>query len=572
MNERVVMAANKPGALTCEQVERAWLDAGRRGDTKTMQSLRKTHPKWLALDRVVASKLSPKHVEDSEEATSFCDWDRFHLATVGASALHAAAWDGNYDVMELLLKEGQQVDERGRRGVTALMATLMRHNVQALRAVFQGTAVVQLNTVVDCRKEDEARLNHTLSVVKLLLKNGARTEACDQDGKTALLLATNDELFEVAKLLLENGARMDAQDATGRSPLHACLRTSPEQSVLVTNLLVSRGAPIDLPDKTGETPLTIVVKRGDITALQLLLNHHSLVATPARQDFSGAVLLQAADLGVVDIVRFLLDGKYTSIDVVNARGETALHLAMVKQRKKLVEMLCGSKSATLLLQARTKGKNESVLHYAARYGSPTDLQAVLSLLGAKAAQEVNVASSVGLTPLYLATAAPTAGSPNERRAKVVQLEKLGASLFPTDLCLFREVKNGAGVALVALHPAARRSLALWMAESSAISPTTFSDFCINWLACVQRPQSDAKQSTDTKKRQRVPLSPTVAAFVCAGYAVDAVPLLLALPIKRDLMPRFLELLKTLAMDTKHALLKKLEFELETVWKVKTAKK
>ncbi|ETN07699.1 hypothetical protein PPTG_13034 [Phytophthora nicotianae INRA-310] len=576
------MAANKPGALTCEQVERAWLDAGRRGDTKTMQSLRKTHPKWLALDRVVASKSSPKNVDDSDEATSFCDWDKFHLSTVGASALHAAAWDGNHDVLEFLLKEGQQVDERGRRGVTALMATLMRHNVQALRAVFQGTAVVQLNTVVDCRKEDAARLNHTLSVVKLLLRHGAKTEARDQDGKTALLLATNDELFEVAKLLLENGARMDAQDSTGRSPLHACLRASPEQSVLVTNLLVSRGAPIDLPDKTGETPLTIVVKRGDITALQLLLNHHSLVATLARQDFSGAVLLQAAELGVVNVVRFLLEGKYTSIDVVNARGETALHLAIVKQRKKLVEMLCASKSAELLLQARTKGKSESVLHYAARYGSAADLQSLLSLLGKKAAQEVNVANAVGLTPLYLATAAPTAGSPAERHAKVAQLEKLNASLFPADMRLFRAVKN-AGVELMAIHPAVRRSLALWMVECSASSNATLSDFCINWLACLQRPQTDTKKQDDKKsggakpnakeaQAQRVPLSPTVAAFVCAGYAVDAVPLLLALPFKRESMTRFLDLLKTLAVDTKHALLQKLQLELVAAWKIETKTK
>ncbi|OWZ21445.1 hypothetical protein PHMEG_0004024 [Phytophthora megakarya] len=582
------MAATKPNAATWDQVERLWLEAGRRGDIKTMQSLRKTHPKWLALDRVrTCVPTCPKHLEDSDEVTSFCDWDKFHLPTVGASALHAAAWDGNYEVLEFLLKEGQQVDERGRHGVTALMATLMRHNVQALRAVFQGTAVVQLNTVVDCRKEDAERLNHTLKVVKLLLRHGAKTEARDQDGKTALLLATNDELFEVATLLLENGARMDAQDSIGRSPLHACLRTDPEQSVLVTNLLVSHGAPIDLPDKTGETPLTIVVKRGDITALQLLLNHHSLVATPARQDFSGAVLLQAAELGVVDVVRFLLDGKYTNIDVVNARGETALHLAIVKQRKQLVEMLIASKSAELLLKARTQGKNESVLHYAARYGSPSDLQAVLSLLGKSAAQEVNVANSVGLTPLYLATTAPSAGSPKEQGAKVAQLEKLNAALFPADLRLFREIENGTGVALMALHPAVRRSLAVWMVGCNATSPPTFSDFCINWLACVQRPQvdakhGDAKKQVDSKRTgvvvkqttkeaplQRVPLSPTISAFVCAGYAVDAVPLLLALPFKVEAIPRFLELLKALAVDTKHALLHKLQLELLAAWKTES---
>ncbi|KAJ8548552.1 hypothetical protein ON010_g11120 [Phytophthora cinnamomi] len=455
----------------------------------------------------------------------------------------------------------------------------MRHNVQALRAVFQGTAVVQLNTVVDCRKEDEERLKHTLSVVKLLLRHGAKTEARDNDGKTALFLATNDELFEVAKLLLENGAHLDAQDSIGRSPLHACLRASPEQSVLVTNLLVSCGAPIDLPDNAGETPFTIVVRHGDITALQLLLNHHSLVATPARQDFSGAVLLQAAELGVVDVVRFLLDGKYSSIDVVNARGETTLHLAIAKQRKALIEMLCKSKSAELLLTARTQGKGESVLHYAVRYGTPSDLQLVLSLLGKRGSTEVNVASAQGLTPLYLATTASTAGSPSERRAKVAQLENLGASLFSSDALLFREVKNLAGVTLVAMNPAVRRCLMLWMAECSASSPSAFSDFCVNWVACVQRPQTNSSSKQQpaqvTKEKQaptqhRVPLTPALAALVCAGYATDSVPLLLSLPLKRERVPRFLEVLKTLGADTKHALLQKLQVELHAGWEIEVA--
>ncbi|CAH0492357.1 unnamed protein product [Peronospora farinosa] len=565
-------------AITCNQVEQAWLDAGRRGDITTMQSLRKTHPKWLALERVaITSKLNPKYADVGDEAPSFCDWEKFHLPTIGASALHAAAWDGNYDVLEFLLKEGQQVDERGRRGVTALMATLMRHNVQALRAVFQGSAVVQLNTVTDCRKEDAERLNNTLNVVKLLLRHGAKIEARDQEGKTALLLATNDELFEVAKLLLENGACIDAQDIAGRTPLHVCLRTSPEQSVLVTNLLISQGALIDIPDKTGETPLTIVVHNGDTTVLQLLLNHYSLVATSGRQDFPAAVLLQAAELGVVDAVRFLLDSKYTSIDVVNERGETALHLAIVKKHKQVIEMLCAYESAEILLQARTHGKNESVLDYAARYGS---LQLVQSLLGKRSSHDINAADTIGSTccvsqvqPLQL-----------DHQMNGQRLHSSETSMRH-GMRLFRAIKTGTGVTLVAINPAARRSLALWMAECSASSPTTLSDFCINWLTCVQHPQTNVNQQRDaikpsvvTKpggqtaikdKRQRVSLIPVVAACVCAGYTVDAVPLLMTLPFKREAMPHFLELLKTFALDTKHALLQKLQLELLAAWKIET---
>uniref|UniRef100_A0AAV1U4Z4 Ankyrin repeat protein n=1 Tax=Peronospora matthiolae TaxID=2874970 RepID=A0AAV1U4Z4_9STRA len=590
------MAATMPQATTtCSEVEQAWLEAGQRGDTKTMQMLLQTHPKWLAPDRVATTSTS-NHVDGSDGTSSFCDWDGFYLPTVGASTLHAAAWNGNYDVLKFLLEQGQHVDEQDRRGVTALMATLLRHNVQTLRAVFHGNAVVQLNTIMDCRKEDGERLSDTLSVVRLLLLHGAGTEMRDQEGRTALFLATNDELFEIAKLLLENGALMDAQDSTGRSPLHACLRTFPEQSVLVTNLLLSRGAPIDLLDKDGETPLMIVVRRGDTTALQLFLNHHSLVATPARQDFAGAMLLQAAELGIVNTVRFLLNGSYSSIDVVNARGETALHLAILKQRKQVVEVLCASKDAELLLEVRTQGNEENVLHYAARYGAPSDLQLVLSLVRKSIAQEVNRSNAVGMTPMYLAVIAADAGSLSECQAKVAQLNKLGALLFSSNMRLFQEVKCGVGVALTAMNPAVRRALALWLLECSATSATTISEFCMDWLACVQRSHTKSKQhdSVQTqgsveeedystvnpetqaamqgKELRRCPsilLDPTLAAVICAGYAIDAVPLLLTMPLKREAVLHFLELLKTLAKDLKHALLQKLQLELLAAWKVES---
>lgn len=599
-------ATKKANADPCTQVEQAWLDAGRRGDVKTMQGLRKTHPKWLALDRVVASKSSQQRDNDGE---SFCDWESFHLPTVGASALHAAAWDGNYAVLEFLLKEGQKVDTKGGQGLTVLMATLMRHNVQALRAVFQGSSIVQLNKVVDCRKEDAERLEHTLKVVKLLLQHGADLEARDDSGKTALYLATNDELFEVAKLLVERGARLDARDSSGRSLLLACLQNSPSKSALVANLLISRGAPVDIPDTSGETPMMVAVCRGDIAALQLLMKHPSLADKKKQRSFADAALLKASEFGVVPVARFLLDGGHTSVDVSNAKGETALHLAIMKLHKPLVRVLCGVKSAELLLKARTKEKGESVVHYAARYGSPQELQMVLSISTKGGSPEVNAASSNGLTPLYLATTARTAGSLSDRRAKVAQLEKLGASLFPTGAQLFREVKSSSDTALVASSAAVKRCLAMWVVECGSwpsASSTALYDFCLNWVACVQRPQAPqklaeakqkasdvkipvaAKQVAQTKPKdtkapvkkgegvsksketkpltQRPPLSKTLASLVHAGYAVDAFPLLVVLPLKRAEIPRFLGLLTTLSTETKCALLNKLQQELTVAWK------
>ena len=54
----------------------------------------------------------------------------------------------------------------------------------------------------------------------------------------------------------------------------------------------------------------------------------------------------------------------------------------------------------------------------------------------------------------------------------------------------------------------------------------------------------------------------------AGYAIE-VPLLLTMTLKREAVLQFLELLKTLAKDLKHALLQKLQLELLAAWKVES---
>lgn len=69
------------------------------------------------------------------------------------------------------------------------------------------------------------QLIHLRSVVKLLLRHGAKTSALDQDSKAALFFATVDEQYVLSKLLLENGAHIDAQNSFGWCSLHACLHT-----------------------------------------------------------------------------------------------------------------------------------------------------------------------------------------------------------------------------------------------------------------------------------------------------------------------------------------------------------
>lgn len=63
-----------------------------------------------------------------------------------------------------------------------------------------------------------ASLQGFVSVIQLLLNNRAILEACDNDGKTALFYAVNNNRFEATKLLIEAGALIDTEDAFQNTP------------------------------------------------------------------------------------------------------------------------------------------------------------------------------------------------------------------------------------------------------------------------------------------------------------------------------------------------------------------
>ena len=98
------------------------------------------------------------------------------------SLLYTAARYGKYEIVELLLGKGAQVDFEQEDGETALMAA---------------------------SKEGHEE------VVELLLRGGANPNSQRHDGQTALMFAAQKGQSEVASILLESGAIVDMQDKDG---------------------------------------------------------------------------------------------------------------------------------------------------------------------------------------------------------------------------------------------------------------------------------------------------------------------------------------------------------------------
>ncbi len=183
--------------------------------------------------------------------------------------------------------------------------------------------------------------------VRALLERGARVDAADSSGVTALVAAAYGNHVEVARLLIEAGADVDVKDAT-------------EQSAYLI--------------ATSEV--------GDDTEL-LELTLDAGTDVNAKDSYNGTGLIRAADRGYVEIVRRLLE---TEIDVdhVNRLGWTALLEAIIlgggdEQHVETVRVLVdGGVDVNL-----ADGDGVTPLAHARRHGYD-EMAAILSEAGAKA--------------------------------------------------------------------------------------------------------------------------------------------------------------------------------------------
>jgi ankyrin repeat protein len=142
-------------------------------------------------------------------------------------------------------------------------------------------------------------------VVKLLLEKGAKIEAKDSEGRTALFIAANRGNTDVVKLLLEKGANIDVKNTvTGETALHmAAVRGNVE---IVMLLLEKGGANIEAKDIWGNTPLIRAALDGQTEVVKLLLERGA--NTKVKNNDGQTALTAATSKGKTGVVQ-LLEGR-----------------------------------------------------------------------------------------------------------------------------------------------------------------------------------------------------------------------------------------------------------------------
>lgn len=193
--------------------------------------------------------------------------------------LHLAADHSYFEIMDLLLKNGADINALDGLGQTALHRCARDDNDQACRLLLsynidptiislQGYTAAQLasESVLKILKNPpdtvdlevqllEASKTGDLDAVQRIVLSNPHTVNCrDLDGRhsTPLHFASGYNRIAIVEFLLENGAEVHASDKGGLVPIHnACSYGHYE----VTELLIKYGANVNIADLWKFTPL-----------------------------------------------------------------------------------------------------------------------------------------------------------------------------------------------------------------------------------------------------------------------------------------------------------------------------
>ena len=148
---------------------------------------------------------------------------------------------------------------------------------------------------------DEIR-NRNEDAARRLLDEGANLGTKDGSGKTALMLAMENNDTSMIQLLIERGADLEATDDDGRCPLFLAVQSS---NIDLVELLLKFNPNIEsLNSKTGKTAFHQAIEDGNKNIAELLLKNSADI--DARHPDGQTALYTAVNSGNLDLVNFLL--------------------------------------------------------------------------------------------------------------------------------------------------------------------------------------------------------------------------------------------------------------------------
>lgn len=182
-----------------------------------------------------------------------------------------------------------------------------------------------------------------LTLVRLLVENGALVDSLSKDGGSALSFAASQGHTACVQYLLAVNASVDiqgVQDTAGQTALMGSAQAVPAH-VESLRLLVDAGADATLFNKNDFTALMLACMKGNTEAVSILLTAQDMDIDSQGEEYGRSALMGASAQGYARIVRVLLDNR-ANTNLQDADGYSALHWASEKGSEKTVSHLLGA--------------------------------------------------------------------------------------------------------------------------------------------------------------------------------------------------------------------------------------
>ena len=228
-------------------------------------------------------------------------------------------------------------------------------------------ALIPTSLLLSCeRYEKEMALEEIAQIdseLSELIENGARVDAVDEDGRTALMVAVVKNNADCVKALLVVGADVNAKNKNGYTALMAAVLKGHTDCV---KPLLKAGADANVKDKDGETALMLAVLKGHTDCVKTLLKAEADVN--AKFEDGSTALMIAATLGHADCVKALITAG-ADINAKEDKGYTALMFAVDLRHTDCVKAL---REAVANAKSKDEGKGKDSL-------SPEEVQKPMAL-------------------------------------------------------------------------------------------------------------------------------------------------------------------------------------------------
>ena len=210
------------------------------------------------LDEVIATLMNSNVNIDSEAIMERTDFLK-------------ASKDGDVEKLELMLKQDIDVNQQDSEGYTALMLASKEGHIETIRLLLN-----KCTQTVKKGVSASSQQGHNIVNAEVNIQNN--------NGWTALMLASLNGHTEVAKLLLDHHAQVDLQSNEG---LSALMLASHYGDTEVAKVLLDQHAQVDLQSNEGWSALMLASHHGDTEVAKVLLFQHAQVDLQTLQSNGG---------------------------------------------------------------------------------------------------------------------------------------------------------------------------------------------------------------------------------------------------------------------------------------------